>query len=67
MKNTTPCSCGEDTCAKENSNEPCWGNILPVEDYPGIVIHFCEGHIDSEFEGYKSEPNKITPNDQEDI
>lgn len=27
-----------------NPNEPCWGEIMISEDYPGEYTYYCEGH-----------------------
>ncbi len=38
--------------------EPCWGALGVSEDYPGMYLHFCEGHGHPEDkEPYRPKPN----------
>ena len=39
------CRCGALCWASgKSTDEPCWGVIGVSEDYPGIYMHFCQGH-----------------------
>ena len=62
MSETPKCrklGCTMKCWADGRPDEPCWGNLGVSEDYPGMYLHFCEGHGHPEDkQGYK--PNSPT-------
>lgn len=53
-KSYTPCDCGGE-CLRmgEDPNQPCWGQVVPLEwglyddngnEYDTVSLHVCQGH-----------------------
>ena len=41
-----------------NPNEPCWGEVRVVQDYPESYTHFCRGHEPCALDGEPYRPEE---------